>query len=58
MYLKSCKKDYYVINHPKFVKRVLLNCKFNVKERIFDKEKMLKGKKSKLVFCLFGPLIS
>ena len=29
-----------------------------MKERIFDKDKMSKRKKSKLVFYLFGPLIS
>ena len=28
------------------------------KERIVDKDKMSKRRKSKLVFCLFGPLIS
>ena len=35
----------------------ILCCNFNVKGRIFDKDKMSKCKKSKSVFCLFGPLI-
>ena len=37
-----------------------MNCKSKVKERIFDKDKMPKpkSKKSTLVFCSFGPLIS
>ena len=35
-----------------------MNCKVNVQERIFDKDKMSKRKKSELVSCFFGPLIS
>ena len=39
-------------------KKVLLNCKSNVKERMFDKDKMSKRKKSTLDSWLFAPLIS
>ena len=51
-------KRLHVINNPKFVKRVLLNCEFNVEERIFEKDKMSKRKRRELVFCLFGSLIN
>ena len=33
------------------MKSVLLKCKFNVKETFFDKDKVTKRKKIKLVYC-------
>ena len=38
LYISVFKKDCHVINNLKFVKRLLLNCKSNVKERIFDRQ--------------------
>ena len=55
---KRFEKDYHVINNPKFLKRVLLNRKLNVQEKLFAKGKVSKRKKTELVFCLFGPLIN
>ena len=58
-YLKNFLKDWHVTNNSNVAKElyfIVFNCKSNEKEIIFDKDKMSKREKSKLVFCLFGSL--